>query len=73
MSQTRVSQTSIHLGDNPDDIVFDVSHGQSVIVLGTAAAINLHGADEATLAKLAEVTSQALSVARLRNMLAVVS
>lgn len=72
MTQPRVLQTSLLLGDEPDVITFDVYNGHSVIGLGTAAALNLDGSDEATLTKLVEVAQQALTVARLRNTLAVV-
>jgi hypothetical protein len=61
------------LGDQPDLITFEVYNGHSIIGLGTALALNLDGADEATLAKLVEVAQQALSIARLESSLAAVS
>lgn len=68
MSKTRVARASIHLGDEPDDIVLDVYNGLPVIGLGTAAAINLDGADQATLDKLATVTAQAAANNRARTL-----
>ena len=71
MSRTRVSQAIVFVGDEVDDIVLDVRDGHLTIGLGSAVAINLDQAPEAVLAKLAEVTTQALAVAKLRNTLAV--
>lgn len=73
MTQPRLSQASMSLGNEPDLVTFEVYDGHSIIGLGTALAINLDGSDEATLAKLVEVAQQALSIARLENSLAAVS
>lgn len=73
MSQTRVSQTIIFLGDEADDISLDVHDGHLTIGLGMAASIGLDLSSEAALAKLAEAAQKALRIVQLRNALAVAS
>jgi hypothetical protein len=59
VTQPRVTQSLMSLGDEPDLIVLDNEGGHQTIVLGTAVAINLCGADQATLDKLATITAKA--------------
>lgn len=68
MTQPRVSQSLMGLGDEPDLIVLDDQDGHQVIVLGTAVAISLCGSDQATLDKLATVTAQAAANHRARAL-----
>lgn len=68
MSQTHVSQAIAFLGDDTDDIVLDVRNGRLVITLGSALALNLAGADQDTLDKLAVVTAEAAAVKRNRSL-----
>ncbi|MFF4536606.1 hypothetical protein [Streptomyces aureus] len=71
MSRTRVSQAIVFVGDETDDVTLDVRDGQLVIGLGSAVALNLDGADQDTLDKLAVVAAQAAAVNRNRALKAV--
>lgn len=68
MSQTRVSQAIVFVGDETDDIALDVRNGQLVIGLGSAVALNLDGADQDALDKLAVVAAEAAAVKRNRSL-----
>lgn len=68
MSKTRVSQTLLLLGDEPDDIGLDGEGGHLTIGLGSAAAINLCGASQAVLDKLATITAKAAAEHRARGL-----
>jgi hypothetical protein len=71
MSRTRVSQAIVFVGDETDDVALDVRDGQLVVGLGLAVALNLDGADQDTLDKLAVVFAEAAAVNRNRNLRAV--
>jgi hypothetical protein len=71
VSYTRVSQAIVFVGDVTDDVALDVRDGQLVIGLGSAVALNLDGADQNTLDKLATVFAEAAAVNRNRSLRAV--
>jgi hypothetical protein len=71
VSNTRVSQAIVFVGDNTDDIVLDATNGGLTIGLGLAVALNLDGADQNTLDKLAVVFAEAAAVNRNRSLKAV--
>jgi hypothetical protein len=68
VSYTRVSQAIVFVGDVTDDVALDVRDGQLVIGLGSAVALNLDGADQNTLDKLATVFAEAAAVNRNRSL-----
>jgi hypothetical protein len=68
VSYTRVSQAIVFVGDVTDDVALDVRDGQLVIGLGSAVALNLDGADQNTLDKLATVFAGAAAVNRNRTL-----
>ncbi|MFJ7963199.1 hypothetical protein [Streptomyces sp. NPDC096324] len=68
MSNTRVSQAIVFVGDNTDDIVLDATNGALTVGLGLAVALNLDGADQNTLDKLAVVFAHAAAVSRNRSL-----
>lgn len=67
---TRILNQTLALGDNPDDVRFEVHHGQPFIVLGTIS-LALSLSSQAALDKLATVTAEAAADNRARNLKAV--
>lgn len=68
MSETRVSQAIVFVGDNIDDVELDTTNDGLTVGLGSAAALNLAGTDQATLDKLATVFAEAAAVNRSRSL-----
>lgn len=71
ISPTRISQVIAFLGGNPDDVVLGEHNGQLTIGLGSGLALNLDGASQEVLDKLATVTAQAAADNRARTLKAV--
>jgi hypothetical protein len=68
VSVTRVSQAIVFVGDEIDDIALDATNGGLHVALGLAAVLNLDGADQDTLDKLAVVFAEAAAVNRNRSL-----
>lgn len=68
MSVTRVSQAIVFVGDEIEDIALDATNGGLHVSLGLAAVLNLDGADQDTLDKLAVVFAEAAAVNRNRSL-----
>lgn len=70
MTDTRVLNQTLALGDNPDDIAYAEQDGQPFIVLGgTSLALGL--SSQAALDKLAVAAAQATAAMRTRSLKAV--
>ncbi|MGW7726295.1 hypothetical protein ACWGJ6_23535 [Streptomyces canus] len=70
MSNTRLLNQTLALGDNPDDIRFEERTGQASIVLGNLS-LALSLSSQAALDKLAVVAAQAAADSRARSLKAV--
>jgi hypothetical protein len=70
VSNTRLLNQTLALGDNPDDITFVEGHGQAFIVLGNVS-LALSLSSQAALDKLAVVVAQAAADKRARSLKAV--
>ena len=70
MTDTRLLNQLLALGDNPDDIRFEERTGQPFIVLGNVS-LALSLSSQAALDKLAAVAAQAAADSRGRNLKAV--
>ncbi|OQQ13047.1 hypothetical protein B0675_40225 [Streptomyces sp. M41(2017)] len=68
MSETRVSQAIVFVGDDVDAVGLDTTNGGLTVGLGSAAVLNLAGADQDTLDKLAVVFAEAAAVNRNRSL-----
>lgn len=68
MSETRVSQSIIFVGDDVDTVGLDTTNDGLTVGLGKAAVLNLEGADQAMLDQLAVVFAKAASVNRSRSL-----
>jgi galactokinase len=64
---TRILGQTLALGDNPDDIQYDVRDGYAFIVLGNVA-ISLGMSSQAAIDKLATVTAQAAADNRASSL-----
>ena len=70
MSNTRLLNQTLALGDNPDDIRYVEGHGQAFIVLGgVSLAVSL--SSQSVLDKLATLTAQAAADKRASSLKAV--
>jgi hypothetical protein len=67
---TRLLNQTLALGDDPDDVRFEESHGHAAIVLGNVS-LALSLSSQAALDKLATVTAQAAADNRARTLKAV--
>ena len=70
VSNTRLLNQTLALGDNPDDIAYVEGHGQAFIVLG-GVSLALSLSSQAALDKLAVVAAQAAADSRARSLKAV--
>lgn len=70
MTDTRLLNQTLALGDNPDDITYVEGHGQAFIVLG-GMSLALSLSSQAALDKLAVVAAQATAAQRARSLKAV--
>ncbi|MFD5491533.1 hypothetical protein ACFWH4_00990 [Streptomyces sp. NPDC127091] len=64
---TRVLNQTLALGDNPDDVDYEVRNGHAFIGLGDFQ-ISVSLSSQAALDKLATVTAQAAADNRARNL-----
>jgi hypothetical protein len=64
---TRVLSQTMILGDNPDDVRFEIHNGHAFIMLGPVA-VALPPSSQAAIDKLATVAAQAAAAARARRL-----
>ncbi len=64
---TQLLSQTLMLGDNPDDVRFEVQSGHALLILGTTT-VALPLTSQAALDKLATVTAQAAAHQRARTL-----
>ncbi|WP_405747689.1 hypothetical protein [Streptomyces canus] len=67
MTDTRLLNQTLALGDNPDDITYVEGHGHAFIVLG-GVSIAVSTSSQAAIDKLATITAQAAADKRASTL-----